>query len=251
MQILENVNFRSVFAKNKFLRSAAGATRLIATSNSGRHILRSCPLRSVLNEGILCLATVNFVLVWNPTIAKFKTLPLPVEGRRVRKLGFGYDSFSHSYKVVAAAYGDICYSSRRFQVNILALGSDTNTKTWRTIGIPWLRVMSALGKFSSGVVPQPHYHEHANYSDLSLDVLKDCLCLVAIVNTGVHVWLMREHGIKESWTHLFTFSPKLGSLGYVNHVLRYKKKEPLRAVCILEDGQVLFDRYGYHLRRFC
>ncbi|KAL2341480.1 hypothetical protein Fmac_009420 [Flemingia macrophylla] len=196
------------FAKNQFPRSVAGATRLIATINSDRHILRSCPLRSVLNDGtiistelkpplplpnsdkttlliggscndILCLATVNFVLVWNPTIAKFKTLPLPVAGRRVQNLGFGYDNFE--------------------------------------------------GLFVS-----------RGYS----------------VNTSVHVWLMGEHGIKESWTRLFTFHPKLESLGYVCNVndvyetlrnKKKKKKKPLRAVCIFEDGQVLFDCYGTFL----
>ncbi|XP_058782666.1 F-box/kelch-repeat protein At3g23880-like [Vicia villosa] len=65
-------------------------------------------------DGILCLADFHntFVVLWNPSIRKFKELP-PFEKPQVAgsaKFGFGYDHLSHNYKVV------VLYNSYRCDV---------------------------------------------------------------------------------------------------------------------------------------
>lgn len=48
-------------------------------------------------------------------------------------------------------------------------------------------------------VPKPDYGEVGD-NFLTLGVLRDCLCMLS----GHDVWLMKEYGIKDSWTKLYT-----------------------------------------------
>jgi len=61
---------------------------------------------------------------------------------------------------------------------------------------------------------------------MHLEVLKDCLCIVV----GRDVWVMKEHGINDSWTKLFTIS-YMQDLPTLN--------ETIRDIRIFDDGQVL------------
>ncbi|XP_029130377.1 F-box/kelch-repeat protein At3g23880 isoform X2 [Cajanus cajan] len=246
------------FAKNQ-LRRSPPATHLILsfTSLSEKVTLRTYPLRSVFNAvtvtptvlssplrnqngfdsvvgscgGIICFAveqSPGFLVLWNPTIAKFNTLP-PLREYDLSDLvcGFGYDSATHTYKVVAV------YSFQRDSVceteaNVLALG----TNMWRTIhDFPSVFLLPESGKFVGGSlnwlasgaascsrvivsldlgnelceeVPQPDYGG-VHVVTVTLGVLRDCLCLLSHGNTSLDVWLMGEYGSKESWDRLFSF----------------------------------------------
>ncbi|KAL5076441.1 hypothetical protein RYX36_015425, partial [Vicia faba] len=82
-------------------------------------------------DGILCLADYHnsFVVLWNPSIRKFKELP-PFEHPELPpavKYGFGYDHVSHNYKVVVV-YDYSTQDTTKIKVYTL-----TTNSSWRNI----------------------------------------------------------------------------------------------------------------------
>ncbi|KAL2344325.1 hypothetical protein Fmac_005610 [Flemingia macrophylla] len=277
------------FAKNQVRRSPT-ATRLIANTTTRPPLcdnavsLRAFRLRSLFNDGtfvaselnpplpnprgkphqivascdgIICfrvLENPNFLVLWNPTIAKFKALP-PLAEHTLgdMRFGFGYDSSSRTYKLVWV----LSSRRRQTQANVFALGNGTDT--WTTIrGFPSSHLYRDSGKFvsgslnwltsgasssrvivsldlrneSCGEVPQPDYGGVV-LVNLTLCVLRDCLSLQAFSHTFVDVWLMREYGSKESWSHLFRLSFQVPNF------------KNTKVLFICEDGQVLLlHRFG-------
>ncbi|KAL2579985.1 hypothetical protein GLYMA_15G101700v4 [Glycine max] len=206
-------------------------------------------------DGILCFAVdQRRALLWNPSIGKFKKLP-PLDNERRNGSytihGFGYDRFADSYKVVAIFCYE-CDGRYETQVKVLTLGTDS----WRRIqefpsGLPF----DESGKFVSGTVNwlasndsssliivsldlhkesyeevlQPYYG--VAVVNLTLGVLRDCLCVLSHADTFLDVWLMKDYGNKESWTKLFRV-PYMG----ISDSYLYTK-----ALCISEDDQVLME----------
>ncbi|KAL5073136.1 hypothetical protein RYX36_012120 [Vicia faba] len=214
-------------------------------SYRGREIVGSC-------NGILCLAYMEFILLWNPSIRKIQELPLlpnphyPIE--MYISYAFGYHSVTDTYKVVVV--------SRNKSVKVNTLG----TKIWKNIDhfpfatlpdhksgiyvsgtINWLVspdpstpphffVSLDLGNESYQKLLLPDYGEvDADFfSTLALGVFRDCLCTIS---RHEHcVWLMKEYGKKESWTKLFTISFKQ------RPCMQYSLN---KVVYVFEDGQVL------------
>ncbi|KAK2393801.1 F-box/kelch-repeat protein [Trifolium repens] len=201
-------------------------------------------------NGILCLAVdgPDFLLVrlWNPSIRKFKELPPISEPNNFDTwmYGFGYDSTSDNYKVVAVLhpYG---------VVKVHTLGTDS----WRSVSvfpftgvyvqesgqyvsgtINWLVYMENqqgqcfiasldLGNESYQKVLLPDYGEEDRYTELT--VFRNCLCMISRED----VWVMKEFGNKESWTKLFTISyvPDPCTSSYSNFQTKY----------VFENDQVL------------
>ncbi|XP_050882531.1 F-box/kelch-repeat protein At3g23880 [Lathyrus oleraceus] len=202
-------------------------------------------------NGILCLAlfdSICFVIMWNPSIRKFNELPY-IENPKVpyfTSYGFGYDLVSNVYKVVVVFW---C-SGVKTVVKIHTLGTDF----WKSVEafpfrcvplgrsgifvsgtINWLplkdgRVRSFVVSFdlrteSYRRILQPDYGKlKPDAEQLSLGVLRDCLCLVSHHD----VWIMKEFGNKESWTKLFTNS--YDSCYYLT-----------KAIYMFEDDQVLLE----------
>lgn len=234
-----------------------GATELRYPSNNRKRfdlIVGSC-------DGVLCFAVnQSRVLLWNPCIGKSKTLP-PLKNQRREGsytiYGFGYDGFSGSYKVVAVfSYecdGNGGSNGYKSEVKVLTLGTDS----WRVIrGFPSVVPLDESGKFVSGSVNwlaskssyssvivsldlqkesfqevlQPDYGDVA-VLDLTLGVLRDCLCVVAHGYNLLDVWLMQDYGNRESWTKLFSF-PCLETPGSFPCV---------KALGLSEDDQLLLE----------
>ncbi|KEH26232.1 putative F-box domain-containing protein [Medicago truncatula] len=178
-------------------------------------------------NGILCLALkqkrvakVNNVLLWNPSIKKFKLLPslknTPVNNcRHDPVFGFGYDHVFDVYKVV------VIFSKTQGMIHTLG------TDTWRLINgdfplpvydlkfvsgalnwIPYLKnYIHSLASFdlvteSYKRLLQPNYGAEFVYN-LNLDVSRDCLRIFASRQRFFDVWLMKEYGNEGSWTKLF------------------------------------------------
>ncbi|KAK7359684.1 hypothetical protein VNO77_01647 [Canavalia gladiata] len=211
-------------------------------------------------DGILCFAIdQSHALLWNPSTGKFKKLPSLNNERSDGSYtiyGFGYDRFTDSYKVVAV----FCYcydcdaGSYKTEVKVLTLG----TNSWRRIqefpsGVPfdesgkfvsgsvnwlastassssWVIVSLDLGKESYQELLQPEYGEVVVVT-LTLDVLRDCLCILSHSEMFSDVWLMKDYGNRESWTKLFRV-PYLGN----PDSLPYTK-----ALYISEDDQILLE----------
>ncbi|XP_058784568.1 F-box/kelch-repeat protein At3g23880-like [Vicia villosa] len=140
-------------------------------------------------DGILCLANYYkpLIVLCNPSIRKFKELS-PFDNPRVDSqlnmtCGFGYDHVSHNYKVV------VVYN---FTVKGQLKGRNSD---------PPFIVSFDLDKESYQKVFLPDLGE-IDVFDLTLGVLRDCLCLIH----DDDVWFMREYGIKESWIKLFDLS---------------------------------------------
>ncbi|GAU28237.1 hypothetical protein TSUD_118440 [Trifolium subterraneum] len=221
-------------------------------------------------NGILCCVD-NYnglVILWNPSIRKFKELPLftkPNVSNYIHiNFGFGYDSSTDKYKVVVIldyTIPDFTTSEDNWvtktEVKVHTLG----TNIWRTIptypfgGVPFPKP----GKFVSGTINwlvskekfwmSPHFIVsfdlvNETYQKIipriggedmcdlgSIGVLRDCLC----VTSGDDVWIMKEYGNKESWTKLFTVpymrEPTKSHVGF-------------RPIYINEDDQVILEFIG-------
>ncbi|XP_024630767.1 F-box/kelch-repeat protein At3g23880 [Medicago truncatula] len=153
-------------------------------------------------DGLFCFAINNtLAALWNPTIRKVKELPsLDIPPQRGRTIyAFGYDPFIHRYKAVSAV------SPNGILVPLVAGSADVVGEINRTQAIVSLH----LGKESYQEISQPDYGMPSN---LTLGIMKDCLCVFSCSDSLIDVWLMKEYGNKESWIKLIhlPFSSSLG-----------------------------------------
>ncbi|GAU24908.1 hypothetical protein TSUD_116330 [Trifolium subterraneum] len=218
-------------------------------------------------NGIICIACFwdnPFVLMWNPSIRKFKELPRIQSSQSFSHLmmthGFGYDHVTHNYKaVVVIQYRVFGYLPdkeglvNKTEVKVHTFGTDF----WKDIsefpsgGVPiefsgkfvsgainWLVkhggrkhpyfiVSFDLGSESYQKILLPDYGE-IDMPKLSLSVLRDCLCMVFYHD----VWVMKEYGHTKSWTKLFTVSyAQDPNMSY----------NLTRVIYMFEDDQVLLE----------
>ncbi|KAI5440367.1 F-box/kelch-repeat protein At3g23880 [Lathyrus oleraceus] len=203
-------------------------------------------------DGILCLADQyqHTVVLWNPSIRKFKKLPpfqYPqlVNTELYVTYGFGYDPVSDHYKVVALYNSGIHDDTTTVQV--LTLG----THYWRRLPafpfgvifddgagkcvcgtvnwlayidiINWLAyteisetrrfiVSFDLAKESYQKISLPPDHRRRDGWNIKLFVWRDCLGIIF----DHDVWVMETYGIQESWVKLFSVSflqdPRMSSI---------------------------------------
>ncbi|KAM5583987.1 hypothetical protein ABKV19_003718 [Rosa sericea] len=206
-------------------------------------------------NGLICFSVQgdDFIL-WNPCTRYSKMLPrtpLPVFNRQVF-CGFGYDSATDDYKVIVGTKMD---EEIKFQVFTL------KTSSWKVLRISNALNISGPGFFLNGalhwlvrVEPNPgnsrailsfdlaeeEFHEMIPlpYDDVDFEgmtILRNCLCVVDsfIGRDGVStIWLMKEYGVKQSWTQVIRCSRKDFPKEY-RHVF-------VKPICILEKGELLF-----------
>ncbi|XP_059277292.1 F-box/kelch-repeat protein At3g23880-like [Lycium ferocissimum] len=183
-------------------------------------------------NGLICLAIEKYDLVlWNPSIRKYKKLPdsrpTLMKADCCPLYGFGYDEFHDDYKVVGVF---LKYGGDQVEVKIYSLQSDS----WKSVDDrPTRHLLNISGKFVNGKlywvtcrdifnmykdwniisidladekwgkVEQPSYGE--GYFELKLGVFgSDLSVLCDNLVTHVDVWVMKEYGVKESWTKMFT-----------------------------------------------
>ncbi|CAJ2672905.1 unnamed protein product [Trifolium pratense] len=196
------------------------------------------------SDGILCFTVNGRAVLYNPCIRKLQELPyidLPhKKGSTYYAFGFGYDPFIDNYKVVADMY---IYETQVRETHSYTLG----TASWKRIkdfpskfsmngfsksehgifirgAVNWLTsnsygysrniVSLDLGKESYQEISLPDLPDlpfRDEYKQtLTLDVMRDCLCLFDIyqgkrpdrLDAFTDVWLMKEYGDKESWIKL-------------------------------------------------
>jgi F-box interacting protein len=217
-------------------------------------------------DGILCVTLDgrggSAVVLCNPSLRKYSTLPL-LENHRKRKLhyslfSFGYDHFNDVYKVIAISGS----KDKDNEADVYTLG----TNYWRSIqDFPYTSPYYH-GVFVGGTVNWLAYEvsnsshcrvivsldlEKESYQKIAppdlvknhweLGMFRDCLCIFARNDLGqnprpynmfLDVWIMKEYGIKESWTKLFNFS-------YVEYQYQYQYTY-LETVYISNEDHVLF-----------
>ncbi|XP_060214326.1 F-box/kelch-repeat protein At3g23880-like [Lycium barbarum] len=181
-------------------------------------------------NGLICchIAFDGFIL-WNPSTRKFKQVPdlVPTQMNNYRcSYGFGYDEVHDDYKVVAV-FCEI--SKHNDDAKIYSLRSDS----WRTLDdfqggmvyhsspklvngkLHWVTTVGdGRGIMSIDLVvekcrkvEQPCFGE--GNSLVTLGVLGSDLSVICNYQRNnqiiqADVWIMKEYGVKESWTKLYT-----------------------------------------------
>ncbi len=208
----------------------------LKTPHLGTEILGSC-------NGLLCLYNgEEDVVLWNPSTRKYKKLPVtimefPHDGFCVCQFviyGFGYDEKSDDYKVVRlvqfyADDNDLWES----EVKVYSLKNDSwnrvqdcpyylynpcSSGTLASGALHWLvnpKVKSDrtnlilafdLAVEEYRLVPQPDFYD--KNSSMDVGVLGGCLTILYNHNRHrLDVWVMKEYGVKESWTKLYSVQP--------------------------------------------
>ncbi|CAI9771097.1 unnamed protein product [Fraxinus pennsylvanica] len=211
-------------------------------------------------NGLICIAiTENDFILWNPSVRKYKKLPnvdVVMKPRLCIQYGFGFDEANEDYKVVGIFGRYENLGRYKTVVKVYSLKNDS----WRRIenfkgGTP----IHDMGKFVNGklhwlasprtvhtssrwdivsldvereiygTVEQPNYGE-ADFSAVMLGVLGGCICVLCnYEKTCADVWVLKDYGVKESWT-------KVVSIPYIDEPGKYVSSIPL---CILLNGEVL------------
>ncbi|PSS11789.1 F-box protein [Actinidia chinensis var. chinensis] len=190
-------------------------------------------------NGLVCLSnSLDTLTLWNPSTRRSRRLPYasiefqyPSRNHEIRIYGFGLDSVSQDYKVVRIVkMKSVDDDSFDYEVKVYSLRS----KSWhraerfpryqslkRTAGVlasnalHWvvteeseirmagLIVAFDLGRESYRLVPQPECSDKNFY--LNLQSLGGCLSLLCnYFLDRVDVWVMRDYGVKESWSKVFS-----------------------------------------------
>ncbi|XP_073045527.1 F-box protein At3g07870-like [Primulina eburnea] len=213
----------------------------VFTFHTRRHVLvGSC-------DGLLCLyfdsSPKPFYAICNPIRREQIKLPcLAIStpfNTYANYSGFGYCRKTKQYKVISLMYlisidPLTSEESKRLVADVHTLGSDS----WRRIeNAPWPKRKSfdpllndALHWITTSCKPcelissfdlaaetfkfvPPPAHFSLQYIDkissINIGVLKNCLCICYIYkDTVFEVWLMKEYGVKESWTRQFRIDMK-------------------------------------------
>ncbi|CAK7340339.1 unnamed protein product [Dovyalis caffra] len=202
------------------------------------------------------------ILICNPSLQKYKHIPpffpytfntilmFSSNGEMVfgRGYGFGYDAASNDYEVVRIV--QFLKPDAQWKESEMTIYSAMKHLSW-VIKMPYLVLAkNAMGVYLWGAlhwivsrfdnltgtqvivgfdlgvdefreVPPPDYGD--NVTSLDVGVLGGCLCAFAkFEGVGVDVWVMKEYGVKESWSKVFLISSSIlcynsvRPLGYSN-----------------------------------
>ncbi|KAK8575477.1 hypothetical protein V6N12_063149 [Hibiscus sabdariffa] len=193
--------------------------------NHGVEILGSC-------NGLLCIRNiVEDMAIWNPSTRKYQVLPY-LGSCRGYVCGFGHDPIKDDYKVVKIIQLDRVDAAKPLETEVKVCSLKRNR--WRKIQGILSSFPRANGVFAGGAlhwvftqkidllvknlifaldlaaesfneVPQPEYKD--DIFQLNIGVLGGCLCVVANHRDArVDLWVMKEYGVKESWTVLFSLA---------------------------------------------
>ncbi|XP_057765030.1 F-box protein CPR1-like [Salvia miltiorrhiza] len=181
-------------------------------------------------------------VMWNPFSMDYKALPecgadYPAEPLSYSRttFGFGYDSTNDDYKVVRI----VEFRNERSHVwmHSEAMIYGLKSNRWRRLEhfsypLPFLRghwrvhvngalhtlVAESDNQFTVKIMAfsvenEGHYvvampqGVQIKGVDMSLDVIDGCLSLVCAYRSRVVIWVMKDYGVKESWTKLLSISP--------------------------------------------
>ncbi|KAG5549748.1 hypothetical protein RHGRI_014898 [Rhododendron griersonianum] len=213
-------------------------------------------------DGLMCIESNCTLFLWNPSTRKSKILPslnLPPAHVEYYGFGLGYDASIDDYKVVLLLK-DWRSIGIALEVKVYTL----RTNSWRRIGdsphgrpyyclrpgvfvngaFHWkldtnrLIVSLNLVKETYGEFLEPEYQDGGSY--VMLGAFSGCLCVLYDYHrTCADLWVLKEYGIRESWT-------KLVVVPYATSPSHLKFTIP---VCILKNGKVLL-KTPKHLVRY-
>ncbi|GFY82461.1 hypothetical protein Acr_02g0007010 [Actinidia rufa] len=211
-------------------------------------------------DGLVCISfsegQIDILYIWNPSTRESHILPSFGKGlNRGISYGFGYDSSNDDYKVVRVAFVNGPHevkvyslrtdSWRRIQdfpndlieYNCMESGQLVNgSLNWASANPSnhsWVITGFDLGEETYREIPQPDYGKKV--FGLSVRALRGCLCAVCdFAFTIAEFWVMKEYGVKESWTKLVT-------------IPYWRMQKPVCCsgpLWYLKDGRILVDFTG-------
>ncbi|GMI70363.1 F-Box Protein92 [Hibiscus trionum] len=186
-------------------------------------------------NGLLCLVGPekhDSFYVCNPILGEFITIPPPFKDRsRDSFWGLGYSSVSNQYKLLQSYYPRIESAAKTAEIYTIGTGA------WRSIGnaptdlvslpsnafvngaLHWHNISPRGGEFINsfdfdaeqfGIVPPPDHFKESNkkYAEFTMTgVLGGCLFIINFeASTQFDIWVMKEYGVKESWTKQFVIN---------------------------------------------
>ncbi|PRQ52358.1 putative F-box domain, galactose oxidase/kelch, beta-propeller, F-box associated interaction [Rosa chinensis] len=214
-------------------------------------------------NGLICLI-LDFVteesftfMIWNPCTGEYQVLPQPpVHASRGCFFGFGYDSTSDDYKVIVGSsryefvvvfmlkkgsWRKLERLNRYFEVNwhgCLVNEALHWVLTQEEDG--WLiapRIVSFdLGEEKFHEIPFSYPPDANDRQGLFPDVGILCNCLTLEfqtmyggVDSNISIWVMKDYGVKESWTEVLNIPPEDLDEGELYTCI----------ACISENGEIL------------
>ncbi|XP_026450724.1 F-box protein CPR1-like [Papaver somniferum] len=229
-------------------------------------ILRRLPLESLLKfRCVLWNPTTNEyrVIPRSDTLsAGFRSVSFPGAGYISFEYGFGYDALSQDYKYVRIV-GRSSSTQGNSEVDVYSSKLDS----WKRIQhIPYIisngQSVSAPGLFYNGAlhwiaksylgnsrkvlialdignesvqeIPQPENLDVGNFGAYTyVNVLNKCLGMLCSSHMdGYEVWMMKDYGVRESWTKLYKI-PTLINVKSVQSVQYLRKME------YIKNGEIL------------
>ncbi|XP_055812064.1 F-box/kelch-repeat protein At3g23880-like [Solanum dulcamara] len=177
-------------------------------------------------NGLICFSSESDLFLWNPSIRKFKKFCDPQSGYYFH--GFGYDQLRDDYKLVIISPKEVrIYSSNSDSWRIIVHdrqyglfredeGVFVNGKLhWANSPSQdehWDIICIDVTDEKWGKVEKPFYGEGDFDLTLSMGVLgNDLSILCNNQSLQTHVWIMKEYGIKESWTKMYTINRSYNS----------------------------------------
>ncbi|XP_010274506.1 PREDICTED: F-box protein CPR30-like [Nelumbo nucifera] len=233
-------------------------------------------------NGLLCTkaSDTGDMFIWNPSTGEYNIVPKTdtkpwndSEVWRLAVFGFAFDPMIHDYKlvkIVSIYKADIHFCES--EVEVYTLGSNS----WRRIPhIPFkifgyyagVLVNGALHWMASNgsseliasfdaiteecrEIPKP---QSASEQLFNLGVLGGCLCVSTAHGVGVMIelWMMKDYGVGESWTKIFTILQPMRTtpLRYLKP-LGYMKNDEI----LVERGDgklVLYNPIAATIRDLC
>ncbi|KAG8363759.1 hypothetical protein BUALT_Bualt19G0055800 [Buddleja alternifolia] len=218
-------------------------------------------------NGLICVSlSVSTLILWNPITRKSKVLP--ESGTDLNffdycgiTYGFGFDELHDDYKVVEFFSFDRHLGELEIQVKVYSL----RTNSWKILSNwPGGDTFGGSGKFLNGAIHWSVTHidewgwaiiTHDLATDtftelplpdiddddvrVEIKVLGGCLSVCCEHSTYMDVWVMKEYGVKSSWTKVvrIPFYVDLEENEFV-------RPSPL---FLMRDGKILIN-YGSNLR---
>ncbi|OVA01223.1 F-box domain [Macleaya cordata] len=207
----------------------------------------------------------DVICIWNPSTKEYKKIPSPppIEYQSINifyykcLFGFGYDCKTEDYKLVRIVIVDDVS-----QISVYTIRSNS----WRSIqtcpyrlytyygvrgklvngALHWIatRPIEGGSKASSVIVsfnisnerfqeiqlPNCFVHKYPKKM-FNMGLLRGSLCLIDndSVKGQVEIWVMKNYGVIESWTKLFTISQWKNDFKY------------LRPIQFLKNGEIVFE----------
>ncbi|XP_026397174.1 F-box/kelch-repeat protein At3g06240-like [Papaver somniferum] len=246
---------------------SVGCDSLVSEINDDDVVVQDCPYKPVRYmdlmgscNGLVCVWSSGRKLycIWNPFTREFKELPkspIKYDEKDVSLHVFGYDCKNDDYKLINVVDHSSLVHVYTLRSNSWRRGKAMPYRFSRQ-GMPYSFSRQGSGVLVNGawhwvgskrdngdsklIIPLdikdvkfqelPLSKEVFKNNDLSMTIgaLRERLCAIFDVGVGFEVWMMKEYGVRESWTKCY----------HISHD-KIKNNHCFRLLCSLRNSEIL------------